>query len=143
LVEFFCAQKRGQIDIKFAPIQGEEALDTNKIIVSCIWWEDMEDFVITSVDTINLLEKLVGTKFTTEEKNRIRRNLQGFKPSTVSKNQPDSESFFKLLMDFPPPRPRNIEKDVKAFPWSKLKSMLEKVISKYVSQLLQIPGSLN
>ncbi|CAE6419836.1 unnamed protein product [Rhizoctonia solani] len=34
-------------------------------------------------------------------------------------------------MEFPPPRPRNIEKDVKAFAWSKLPSMLEKVISKY------------
>ncbi|CAE7131118.1 unnamed protein product, partial [Rhizoctonia solani] len=91
----------------------------------------MGEFVITSVDTINLLERLVGTKFTTEEKNRIRRNLQGFKPATISKSQPESESFFRTLMEFPPPRPRNIEKDVKAFVWSKLPAMLEKVISKY------------
>ncbi|CAE6430941.1 unnamed protein product [Rhizoctonia solani] len=131
IVEFFCVRTRGRIDVSFAPILVENALDTNKIIVSCIWWKDMGEFVITSVDTINLLERLVGTKFTTEEKNRIRRNLQGFKPATVSKSQPESEPFFRTLMEFPPPRPRNIEKDVKAFAWSKLPSMLEKVISKY------------
>jgi hypothetical protein len=133
IVEFFCVRTRGRIDVTFAPIPVEKARDSSKNVVSCIWWEDMEDFIITSVDTINLLERLVGTKFTTEEKNRIRRNLQGFKPATVSKNQPDSEPFFRTLMEFPPPRPRNIEKDVKAFAWSKLPSMLEKVVSKYVS----------
>ncbi|CCO27105.1 hypothetical protein RSOLAG1IB_04162 [Rhizoctonia solani AG-1 IB] len=131
IVEFFCVRTRGRIDVTFAPIPVEKARDSSKNVVSCIWWEDMEDFIITSVDTINLLERLVGTKFTTEEKNRIRRNLQGFKPATVSKNQPDSEPFFRTLMEFPPPRPRNIEKDVKAFAWSKLPSMLEKVVSKY------------
>ncbi|KAG8747826.1 hypothetical protein FRC10_011272 [Ceratobasidium sp. 414] len=132
LVEFFCIQTLGHIDVRFAPIHGIDALDPNRNIVSCIWWDEMEDFVITSVDAISLLEKLVGTKFTTEEKNRIRRNLQGFKPSTISKNQADHGPFFKLLMEFPPPRPRHIEKDVKAFSWSKLEGMLEKVISKYV-----------
>ncbi|KAG8694916.1 hypothetical protein FRC08_008176 [Ceratobasidium sp. 394] len=131
LVEFFCVQKRGHLDVQFAPTHGNDALDPKRNVVSCIWWDEMGDFIITSVDTISLLEKLVGTKFTTEEKNRIRRNLQGFKPSTISKNQADCESFFKLLMEFPPPRPRHIEKDVKAFPWSKLEGMLEKVISKY------------
>ncbi|CAE6414944.1 hypothetical protein ACGC1H_007096 [Rhizoctonia solani] len=131
IVEFFSVRTRGRIDVTFAPISVEKARDTRKNIVSCIWWKDMEEFIITSVDAINLLERLVGTKFTTEEKNRIRRNLQGFKPATVSKSQPESEPFFRTLMEFPPPRPRNIEKDVKAFVWSKLPSMLEKVISKY------------
>ncbi|KAG8691386.1 hypothetical protein FRC11_004499 [Ceratobasidium sp. 423] len=131
IVEFFCVRTRGRIDVTFSPISVEDARNTSKNIVSCIWWRDMEEFVITSVDAINLLEGLVGTKFTTEEKNRIRRNLQGFKPATVSKNHPESEPFFRTLMEFPPPRPRNIEKDVKAFVWSKLPSMLDKVISKY------------
>ncbi|CUA66847.1 hypothetical protein RSOLAG22IIIB_00296 [Rhizoctonia solani] len=131
IVEFCRVRTRGRIDVTFAPIPVEEARGTRKNIVSCIWWKDMEEFVITSVDTINLLEGLVDTKFTTEEKNRIRRNLQGFKPATVSKSQPESGSFFRTLMEFPPPRPRNIEKDVKTFVWSKLPSMLEKVISKY------------
>lgn len=134
MVEFTSVQKRGNIHISFTPVGPNDVLDANGNVVSCIWWDEIGEFVITSVDTINLLERLVDTKFSTEEKNRIRRNLQGFKPATVSKNHHQSKGFFQMLMDFPAPRPRNIEKDVKAFSWSKLKSMLEKVVSKYVSK---------
>ena len=135
MVEFVSVQKRGNINVSFAPVSVEDVLDASRNVVSCIWWDNIGEFVITSVDTINLLERLVGTKFSTEEKNRIRRNLQGFKPATVSKTHPQSKDFFQMLMDFPAPRPRNIEKDVKAFWWSKLENMLEKVVSKYVSEL--------
>lgn len=89
---------------------------------------------VTSVDAIYLLEALVGTRFTVEEKNRIRRNLEGFRPITVSKAKPGSEDFFKLIMNFPNPKPRNIEKDVKVFPWEILGPALKKIIGKYVSE---------
>lgn len=36
-------------------------------------------------------------------------------------------------MGFPSPKPRNIEKDVKVFPWDILGSALKKIIGKYVS----------
>jgi hypothetical protein len=36
-------------------------------------------------------------------------------------------------MGFPNPKPRNIEKDVKVFPWEVLGSALKKIIGKYVS----------
>lgn len=77
---------------------------------------------------------MVGTRFTVEEKNRIRRNLEGFRPITVSKSKPGSEDFFKLIMGFPNPKPRNIEKDVKVFPWDILGQALKKIIGKYVSR---------
>ena len=96
---------------------------------------------MTSVDAIYLLEALVGTRFTVEEKNRIRRNLEGFRPITVSKNKAGSEDFFKLIMGFPNPKPRNIEKDVKVFPWDILSSALKKIIGKYVS--IQAPRRSN
>ena len=88
---------------------------------------------VTSVDTIYLLEQLVAApnRFTVEEKNRIRRNLEGFHPKTVSKSKAESEDFFKLIMGFPNPKPRNIEKDVKVFAWKSLESSLKKIISKY------------
>ncbi|EJF57733.1 hypothetical protein DICSQDRAFT_140019 [Dichomitus squalens LYAD-421 SS1] len=86
---------------------------------------------ITSVDIIFLLECLVGDIFNIEEKNRIRRNLEGFRPKTVSKNKVGSEEFFQKIMDFPAPKPRNIEKDVKVFDWAVLPQALEKIISKY------------
>ena len=108
----------------------------NSICISCIWWESKNEYYVTSVDTIYLLESLVAVRFTVEEKNRIRRNLEGFRPMTVSKGKSDSEEFFKLIMGFPNPKPRNIEKDVKVFPWKILSHALKKIISKYVSRLM-------
>ncbi|ETI27823.1 hypothetical protein G647_00272 [Cladophialophora carrionii CBS 160.54] len=103
----------------------------SSICISCIWWKEKNEFYVTSVDTIYLLESLVGVRFTVEEKNRIRRNLEGFRPMTVSKARADSEEFFKVIMGFPHPKPRNIEKDVKVFPWKILGTALKKIISKY------------
>ncbi|PFH61811.1 hypothetical protein XA68_16145 [Ophiocordyceps unilateralis] len=87
----------------------------NSICISCIWWAERAECYVTSVDTIHLLEQLVAApnRFSVEEKNRIRRNLEGFHPLTVSKAKADSEEFFKVIMGFPNPKPRNIEKDVK------------------------------
>ncbi|GAB0136401.1 hypothetical protein EsDP_00004702 [Epichloe bromicola] len=105
----------------------------NSICVSCIWWAEKGDCYVTSVDTIHLLEQLVAApnRFSVEEKNRIRRNLEGFHPLTVSKAKADSEEFFKIIMGFPNPKPRNIEKDVKVFPWKILEPALKKIIGKY------------
>jgi hypothetical protein len=97
-------------------------------------WAEKKECFITSVEIIALLEQLVAARFTVEEKNRIRRNLEGFRPLTVSKGKQDSEEFFKVIMAFPPPKPRNIEKDVKVFHWKDLTQALKKIIGKYVSQ---------
>lgn len=131
LVEFKRSQQGSTITTTFAPIT-LEARQTRSTCVSCIWWEEKDECFITSVDTIFLLESLVNVRFTVEEKNRIRRNLEGFRPLTVSKAKPDSEDFFKIIMGFPNPKPRNIEKDVKVFPWKILSHALKKIISKYV-----------
>jgi hypothetical protein len=117
------------LHISFAGIPQTDYKE-NTIVVSCIFNDD--DYFITSVDVIYLLEALAGNRFEVEEKNRIRRNLEGFKPMTISKSKPGTEEFFRVIMELPPPRPRNIEKDVKVFEWGKLKLMLEKVFSKYV-----------
>lgn len=90
---------------------------------------------VTSVDTIYLLEAIIGNRFTVEEKNRIRRNLEGLKPDTISKNKDDTKDFFEIIMGFPDPKPRHIEKDVKVFKWEKLAEALTKIISKYVRRL--------
>ena len=134
LVQFSRSQSGNTITTNFAPVAVEDR-QQNSICISCIWWEAKNDYYVTSVDTIYLLESLVSVRFTVEEKNRIRRNLEGFRPLTVSKGKPDSEDFFKLIMGFPNPKPRNIEKDVKVFPWRILAHALKKIISKYVSTL--------
>lgn len=134
LVQFWRKQEGTKITAAFGPIpQSEYSSHQNSIIISCIFREDNNCCYVTSVDAIYLLEALVGNRFTVEEKNRIRRNLEGFRPITVSKTKQGSEEFFKLIMGFPNPKPRNIEKDVKVFPWDILGQALRKIIGKYVS----------
>ncbi|KAF2025676.1 hypothetical protein EK21DRAFT_75851 [Setomelanomma holmii] len=139
LVEFKRSQHGSTITTSFAPIT-PEARPARSICVSCIWWEEKDECFITSVDTIYLLEQLVNVRFTVEEKNRIRRNLEGFRPLTVSKAKADSEEFFKVIMGFPNPKPRNIEKDVKVFPWKILAHALKKIISKYSASYSSTAG---
>jgi hypothetical protein len=134
IVLFRKHQQGATLTATFKPVSVNER-PPNSICISCIYWAEKGDCYVTSVDTIHLLEQLVAApaRFTVEEKNRIRRNLEGFRPLTVSKAKPDSEEFFKIIMGFPNPKPRNIEKDVKVFPWKILAQALKKIISKYVS----------
>ena len=134
LVQFWRRQDGTTIYAAFRPLAQQDYPQAQQsIIISCIFREDKNECYVTSVDAIYLLEALVGTRFTVEEKNRIRRNLEGFRPITVSKSKTGSEDFFKLIMGFPNPKPRNIEKDVKVFPWDIIGQALKKIIGKYVS----------
>ncbi|CAO1617142.1 unnamed protein product [Sympodiomycopsis kandeliae] len=101
------------------------------IVVSCIFHEEMNECFMTSVDALSLLESLIGSHFTIEEKNRIRRNLEGYHPLTISKNKEETQKFFALIMSFPEPRPRNIEKDIKIFSWKILQDALAKTMAKF------------
>jgi hypothetical protein len=138
LVQFRRSQSGSVITATFEPVTLEDRIP-NSICVSCIYWKEKSECYVTSVDTISLLESLVGVRFTVEEKNRIRRNLEGFRPATVSKTKQESEEFFKLIMGFPNPKPRNIEKDVKVFPWRILAGALRKIIGKYVGHTCMHP----
>ncbi|KAL4870087.1 hypothetical protein BDV12DRAFT_65645 [Aspergillus spectabilis] len=141
LVQFTRMQSGSTIRADFKPVAPEERAP-NSICISCIYWDGKDECFVTSVDTIYLLESLVGVRFTVEEKNRIRRNLEGFRPLTVSKSKADSENFFKVIMGFPAPKPRNIEKDVKVFPWKILSHALKKIIGKYSASYSSTAGAL-
>lgn len=141
LVQFTRRQNVSTIHADFHAVAPEDR-QPNSICISCIWWEEKKECFVTSVDTIFLLESLVGVRFTVEEKNRIRRNLEGFRPLTVSKSKSDSEEFFKVIMGFPSPKPRNIEKDVKVFPWKILAHALKKIIGKYSASYSSTAGAL-
>lgn len=115
---------------------GFEAISPNDYdhvlpIVLCIWWQEMNLHIVTSVDIIVLLEHMVRQQFSIEEKNRIRRNLQLLKPYTVARTNHRFLPFFNLIMEMEDPRPRNIEKDIKVFRWADLGLALEKVLFKY------------
>ncbi|KAI1980481.1 hypothetical protein LOZ53_000555 [Ophidiomyces ophidiicola] len=141
LVQFTRQQTGSTIHADFKPVTAVERVP-NSICISCIYWAGKKECFVTSVDTIYLLESLVGVRFTVEEKNRIRRNLEGFRPLTVSKTKAESEDFFKVIMGFPNPKPRNIEKDVKVFPWRILAHALKKIIGKYSASYSSTAGTL-
>ncbi|KAI0644645.1 hypothetical protein C8Q79DRAFT_1001917 [Trametes meyenii] len=139
LVRFSRVQEGSTLRVACEAIKPAEYADGDTV-VSCIYRAAdaagggegaASKCCITSVDIIFLLECLVGDIFNIEEKNRIRRNLEGFRPKTVSKNKVGTEEFFQKIMDFPAPKPRNIEKDVKVFDWAVLPQALDKIISKY------------
>ncbi|KAI9066627.1 hypothetical protein FKP32DRAFT_363816 [Trametes sanguinea] len=147
LVRFSRVQEGCTLRVTCEAIKPSEYTDGDTV-VSCIYRPTdatgpgdapVSKCCITSVDIIFLLECLVGDIFNIEEKNRIRRNLEGFRPKTVSKNKVGTEEFFQKIMDFPAPKPRNIEKDVKVFDWAVLPQALDKIISKYVSFLPTSP----
>ncbi|KAI2641303.1 hypothetical protein GGS21DRAFT_367938 [Xylaria nigripes] len=136
LVLFSKKQQGSTLSTTFKPVSASER-PPNSICISCIYWAEKRECFVTSVDAISLLEQLVVApkKFNVEEKNRIRRNIEGFRPQTVSKAKPESEEFFKIIMGFPSPKPRNIEKDIKVFPWKILAPALKKIVSKYSASL--------
>jgi hypothetical protein len=135
LVRFTKVQEGYKLKVTCERITQEEYQESDTV-VSCIYRDEEDSCCITSVDIIYLLEKLVDDEFEVEEKNRIRRNLEGLRPTTISKHRPGFEDFFQRIMDFPDPKPRNIEKDVKVFDWNLLPEALNKIISKYVSALV-------
>ncbi|EAQ88602.1 hypothetical protein CHGG_05221 [Chaetomium globosum CBS 148.51] len=132
LVLFRKQQTGSVLTVSFKAVSAAER-PPHSICISCIWWEEKQACYVTSVDTIHLLEQLLAApnRFGVDEKNRIRRNLEGFRPATVSKARSESEEFFKVIMGFGNPKPRNIEKDVKVFHWKDLSGALYKIISKY------------
>lgn len=132
LVRFAKVQDGRRLIVSCEPIRQEDYCESDSVI-SCIYREEVDTCYVTSVDVIYLLERLTNGEFPVEEKNRIRRNLEGLRPTTVSKHKPGFGDFFQHIMEFPDPKPRNIEKDLKVFEWNLLGQALEKILSKYVS----------
>jgi len=134
LVRFTKVHDGRRLIVSCEPIKAEDYRDADSVI-SCIYREKTKTCYVTSVDIIFLLERLTNSDFPVEEKNRIRRNLEGLRPTTVSKHKHEFEEFFQRIMEFPDPKPRNIEKDLKVFEWSLLDQALVKILSKYVCSL--------
>ena len=88
--------------------------------------------IFTSVDIIILLERIVDTSFDVQEKNRIRRNLEGYHPVTIKK-EGDTLPFFNQLMSYQEPKTRNIEKDIKVFKWEYITKAMKTIFTKYTA----------
>ena len=140
VVRFWREYHGSSINLFFIPLRADEQAlppEMDELRISCIYREEKSDYYITSVDTIALLELILdaGPGDNTQEKNRIRRNIDSYhiKPCISKAN---SERFFELIMGFPDPKPSKIKKDVKVFHWSKLEEALNKVVNKFVRAYL-------
>lgn len=133
LVQFECELNGSRLTIYSRIIRQEEYQEDESrgLTVSCIHRTGEKLPFYTSVDVIQLLQYLADDCFQVEEKNRIRRNLEGFHPVTITKLKQGHEPFFGKIMEFSSPKPRNIEKDVKVFSWPALSQSIEKIMSKY------------
>ena len=139
IIRFSKTVRRNTIILDSEPIPVSEWKE-DMISISCIRWAPSPPnelphkyagkCVFTSVDIIMLMERLVDYQFMVQEKNRIRRNLEGFKPETVKK-EGNTARFFNQVMNYNQPKTRNIEKDIKVFAWSDLGRALKKIIAKY------------
>lgn len=146
LVQFWRTQTGTSVNTGFEPVVAEER-SPNTLCISCIWWEERAECFLTSVDTLRLCSLVAGNDFDTKEHNRIRRNVSNMHPITIDKLREgkeeeeeeemedvfEIEKFFELVMGFNNPRPRQINKRLKVFPWRLLGSMLMKIMGKYVS----------
>ncbi|KAL8723347.1 MAG: hypothetical protein Q9225_000330 [Loekoesia sp. 1 TL-2023] len=145
LVQFWRSQNGRFVNAGFERVPPDDKAPKNTC-VNCIYWdhpcEDRRGCYVTSVDTISILELLVGMRFDVPEKNRVRRNLEGFGPITMHKGQEnidkDTDDFYRLIMTLPHPKPRNIEKAIKVYPWKVLGLMLKKVSRKYSANYFPI-----
>lgn len=137
LVQFSGVQDGRKLIITCDAVQQQDFKNTNDII-SCIYRPESTAHYFTSVDIIRLLECLTKNDFPIAEKNRIRRNLEFLKPTTVSKRRPELENLYHRIVDFPDPKPRSIGKDIKVFDWGQLGAALDKILSRYVSLSLYL-----
>ena len=136
LVLFSRHQTGHRIQLSHRQITRAELSHTEGIAVSCLKPPGGGNFYITSVDLLRLITFLINPRtkdFGIDEKSRIRRSLECFKPITVKKNHPESIGLFNYLMCIMEPRPITIAKDIKIFRWSILKAALAKILAKYVS----------
>ncbi|KNE64236.1 hypothetical protein AMAG_19136 [Allomyces macrogynus ATCC 38327] len=124
---------RGKIRISYL-LTAPQNVDPRAITVSCIYWARANAYFLTSVDFIYAMEKILAAPFSVEEKNRIRRNMETFRPITVAKGRAESADFFRTIMQFGDPKPRKIEKDVKVFRWDIFPDAIRKIVEKWNSR---------
>ncbi|KAI4122589.1 MAG: hypothetical protein LQ338_005730, partial [Usnochroma carphineum] len=130
VVQFRRAQNGTAVSTTFESVT-LEARSPRGACVSCIWWEARQEHFVTSVDINNLLEFLVGISFIVEERNRVRRNVDGFHSITTGKGRPETEDLFNIITGFTDYKPRKIAKAIKVFAWKDLGNMLRKVMGFY------------
>ncbi|KAE8335360.1 hypothetical protein BDV24DRAFT_169303 [Aspergillus arachidicola] len=101
----------------------------NMRCVSCIYWSGQQEYYITSVDVLLLLEVISGRRFAAADRIRTRRKVERFAPVTINRkeNNPQTEEISRLILGLPGPKPMVVQKSTKIFKWSVLEAILDYV----------------
>ena len=114
-------------------VSAEEVSRDNRNVINCMLPPGCgEESCVSSVDIIKAIELLVNPpdrRLSKEEKNRIRRNLDTLRPTTLKKG----DEGLNWIMQLRSSRPIIIAKDVKIFKWDSLEAALAKIMGRYVS----------
>ncbi|CAO3701266.1 unnamed protein product [Rhizopus stolonifer] len=104
----------------------------NPLAISCIWWQEKDQYFVTSCDIVRIVEGLIGISLNKQHKNRMRRQLQSYSPMTIGKKYDEEiNTFYLQLIGFTTPSVKTIDKDIKIFRWE----ILEEALVKLVGQL--------
>jgi len=126
-------QQGPNIHLRTVAVSAEEVSRDDRNVINCMLPPGRsEESCVSSVDIIKAIELLVNPRdrrLSIEEKNRIRRNLDTLRPTTLKKG---GESL-NWIMQLRSPRPIIIAKDVKIFKWDSLEAALVKIMKRYVS----------
>ncbi|CAO3673242.1 unnamed protein product [Rhizopus stolonifer] len=101
----------------------------NECYISCIRTTYLEDFHITSSDIIRLLECIMSTKFSQEQKTRMRRNIQSLRPIPITRHT--HESLFKTITAFTNPVALHTKKEINIFLWSSVQHAILKLSNRF------------
>jgi len=127
-------QQGSSIRLRMIAVSTEEVERDDRNVINCMLPPDCGDEPsVSSVDIIKALEVLVNPpdhRLSIEEKNRVRRNIDTLRPTTLKKG----DGGLNWIMRLRSPRPITIAKDVKVFKWTSLEAALVKVMNKYVSR---------
>jgi hypothetical protein len=129
-------QQGSNIHLDMVAISMEEAQIDDRNVINCMVPPNCGDEPsVSSVDIVKALALLVNPPdrcFSVQEKNRIRRNIDPLRPTTLKKG----EEGLNWIMQLCSPRPITMAKDVKIFKWSKLETALVKIMRKFVRHKL-------
>ncbi|KAJ1323840.1 hypothetical protein MN608_11095 [Microdochium nivale] len=133
VVKFTMSRIDSTLGLAFAPVTTGQ-LGPGDLCTSCIYWQEQGDFFVTGADVIHLLGRLFAApaRFSLEDKNYIRRKLQGYRPIIVAPERADTQGVFDLVVGLSRPRPVYRRETFNLIPWRLLPLILDKMLAKYV-----------
>ena len=119
----------------------KDPLPPNSKVISCIYVPPQarknlgNTCIITSYDFIELVKWMINSPAWFDdvgERNRVRRNLEGFKPVTLRReSEPKRWDVHNQVLRYKNPQPWHIMKDFKVFNWEVVELMMSEIIRRY------------